>query len=79
MPIDKVLPIYTHWREATDMQPELLAQIQHFFEHYKDLELGKWVKVLGWGGNAEAQREIEAGIVRFREESAPGSAQQQAS
>ena len=79
VPIDKVLPIYTHWREATDMQPELLAQIQHFFEHYKDLEPGKWVKVLGWGGNAEAQREIEAGIVRFREESAPGSAQQQAS
>jgi inorganic pyrophosphatase len=29
-PIDKVLPIYKHWREATDLQPELLAQIQHF-------------------------------------------------
>ncbi len=75
VPIDKVLPLYKHWREATDMQPELLAQIQHFFEHYKDLELGKWVKVLGWGGKAEAEREIVVGIARFDEE-ARGTATQ---
>ena len=67
VPIDKVLPIYKHWREATDMQPELLAQIQHFFEHYKDLEPGKWVKVAGWGDAAEARQLITDAIERERQ------------
>jgi inorganic pyrophosphatase len=40
-------------------------QIQHFFEHYKDLEEGKWVKVLGWGGVKEAQAEIQDGLARY--------------
>ena len=38
VPIDKVLPIYKHWRKPEDIAPERLHQIQHFFEHYKDLE-----------------------------------------
>ena len=66
VPIDKVLPIYRHWRKPEDLQPERLAQIQHFFEHYKDLEKGKWVKVIGWGGPDEARAEIVDGIERFR-------------
>jgi inorganic pyrophosphatase len=37
---------------------------QHFFEHYKDLEPGKWVKVLRWGGADDAHRLIEEGIAR---------------
>jgi inorganic pyrophosphatase len=41
-------------------------QIQHFFEHYKDLEPGKWVKVLGWGGPEEAGAEIIDGMARFK-------------
>ncbi len=36
-----------------------IEQIQHFFEHYKDLEPGKWVKILGWGDANEARRLIE--------------------
>ena len=43
-----------------------LRQIQHFFEHYKDLEKGKWVKVEGWGGPEEAKKEILAGIENFK-------------
>jgi inorganic pyrophosphatase len=38
--------------------------IQHFFEHYKDLEPGKWVKVIGWGDSAEARRLIVEAIAR---------------
>jgi len=65
VPIDKILPWYKHWRTASDLAPERLDQIRHFFEHYKDLEAGKWVKVLGWGGPDEAAAEIVAGIERF--------------
>jgi inorganic pyrophosphatase len=66
VPIDRILPIYKHWRKATDIAPERLATIQHFFEHYKDLEPGKWVKVEGWGGPDEAAQEITDGIARFQ-------------
>ena len=47
--------------------PERLAQIQHFFEHYKDLEKGKWVKVDGWDDAAAAKREILASIARYQD------------
>jgi inorganic pyrophosphatase len=65
VPDDKVLPIYSHWLTYTDINAHRLNQIQHFFEHYKDLEPGKWVKVEGWGDVAAAKTEIEAGIKRF--------------
>jgi inorganic pyrophosphatase len=45
--------------------PERLAQIQHFFEHYKDLEPGKWVKVEGWLGPDAAKTEIVEGQARY--------------
>jgi inorganic pyrophosphatase len=66
VPIDKVLPIYSHWKKFDDINPGRLAQIQHFFEHYKDLEPGKWVKVLGWGGPEDAATEIVDGLERFQ-------------
>jgi inorganic pyrophosphatase len=65
VPIDKVLPIYRHWRKPEDLQPERLMSIQHFFEHYKDLEKGKWVKVIGWGTVEEAVAELVAGAERY--------------
>ena len=64
VPIDKVLPIYTHWQKPEDMNALRLNQIQHFFEHYKDLEPGKWVKVHHWGDADEARRMIGAAIER---------------
>ncbi len=66
VPLDKILPIYRHWKKASDLAPERLSQIQHFFEHYKDLEPGKWVKVIGWGGPDEAALEINAGVERYQ-------------
>jgi inorganic pyrophosphatase len=50
VPIDKILSIYSQWKKPEDLNPMRLKTIQHFFEHYKDLEEGKWVKVLGWEG-----------------------------
>jgi inorganic pyrophosphatase len=65
VPIDKVLPWYKHWNKPDDINPERLSQIQHFFEHYKDLEKGKWVKVEGWGGPDEAADSIKSGVARY--------------
>jgi inorganic pyrophosphatase len=65
VPEDKILPIYTHWQKPEDINPLRLNQIQHFFEHYKDLEPGKWVKVKGWGGVADAHKEILEGIEAY--------------
>ena len=53
-----------------DINPLRLNQIQHFFEHYKDLEPGKWVKIHGWGGVADAHQEILEGIERYQKEHA---------
>ena len=66
VPVDKILSIYTQWQKPEDLNPMRLKTIQHFFEHYKDLEPGKWVKVHGWLGAAAAKREILNGIRRFR-------------
>jgi len=47
--------------------PEItLDQIRHFFERYKDLEAGKWVKVIGWGDQSEAHALILEAIERHR-------------
>ncbi|MCB1938509.1 MAG: inorganic diphosphatase [Rhodocyclaceae bacterium] len=62
VPVSKLTPLYNNV-ETTDDLPELLMkQIQHFFEHYKDLEPGKWVKILGWGSVDDAREEITSGV-----------------
>ena len=65
VPIDKVLSIYTQWQKPEDLNPMRLNTIQHFFEHYKDLEPGKWVKVTGWTGVDGAHKEVVDGIANF--------------
>ena len=50
----------------TDLPEITLEQIEHFFEHYKDLEPGKWVKIIGWGDAAEARRLIVEAIERAK-------------
>ena len=65
VPIDKILSIYTHWQKPEDMNPLRLKTIQHFFEHYKDLEPGKWVKIIGWEGLEAAKGEITSGIAAY--------------
>ncbi|TVO52277.1 MULTISPECIES: inorganic diphosphatase [Denitromonas] len=62
VPVSKLTPLYNKV-ETTDDLPELLMkQVVHFFEHYKDLEPGKWVKVTGWGTVEDARQEILTGI-----------------
>jgi inorganic pyrophosphatase len=65
VPITKVLPWYKHWNSPADLAPERLAQIQHFFEHYKDLEPGKWVKIVGWENADVAKQEIINSVQRY--------------
>lgn len=65
VPINKVLPIYSHWQKPEDINPMRLKTIVHFFEHYKDLEEGKWVKVVGWEGADSAKKEISDGIANY--------------
>ena len=66
VPIDKLTPIYRSIETARDLPELTLAQITHFFQHYKDLEPGKWVKVEGWGSPEEARREIQASVKRYK-------------
>ena len=65
VPIDKILSIYSHWQKPEDMNQLRLSTIAHFFEHYKDLEKGKWVKILGWEGPEAAKKEIMDGIANY--------------
>jgi inorganic pyrophosphatase len=73
VPIDKILSIYRHWQKPEDMNELRLKQIQHFFEHYKDLEPGKWVKVTGWDGPEAARREVQSGIDSYARKRAGGA------
>ena len=66
VPTDKILPIYSHWKKADDVNVMRLKAITHFFEHYKDLEAGKWVKVLGWEGPEAAHKEIADGMAAYK-------------
>ena len=67
VPIDKLCRSYRNVRDIGDVSPDLLNQIAHFFEHYKDLEEGKWVRVEGWGGVAEASAEIVSSQKMYKE------------
>ncbi len=67
VPIDKLCKSYRNAKNIGDMQPMLLDQIAHFFEHYKDLDEGKWVRVEGWGDIDEAKAEIMASIAMYRD------------
>ena len=68
VPVDKVLSIYSHWQKPEDLNELRLRQITHFFEHYKDLEKGKWVKIDGWYGPDEAKAEILSGVANYKKE-----------
>jgi inorganic pyrophosphatase len=68
VPIDKLSNLYTHMNSVRDLPKALLDSISHFFDHYKDLEPGKWVKIDGWVDTEEAKREILDSIERYRTE-----------
>ena len=66
VPSPKLTQRYVNVKNYTDLPQITLEQIQHFFEHYKDLEPGKWVKVQAWGDAAEAKALIVEAIDRAR-------------
>jgi inorganic pyrophosphatase len=66
VPIDKLSGLYRDIETPRDLPEAQLASIAHFFQHYKDLERGKWVKVTGWVGPEEAKKEIVDGIAGFK-------------
>lgn len=66
VPTDKVSTgYYADMKDLKDVPERLQKKIQHFFERYKDLEQGKWVKVLGWEGAASAKAEIKKSIEAY--------------
>ena len=66
VPAPRLTKRYLHITNYDQLPAITLEQIRHFFEHYKDLEPGKWVKVIGWGDVAEAQAMIMAAIARAK-------------
>jgi inorganic pyrophosphatase len=67
VPLDQLSPVYKGVKGIADMPELMLKQIQHFFEHYKDLEPEKWVRVGDWQDAAAAKQEITESVKRFRE------------
>jgi len=68
VPAEKLKPVNCRVKGPEDLPSFLTAQIRHFFEHYKDLEKNKWVKVTGWGDATEAKKEVVDSIAAYEAE-----------
>lgn len=66
VPVSKLTSLYDKVQSIDDLPELLVRQTVHFFEHYKDLEPGKWVKVIGWGTLDEARKEILDGLEKAK-------------
>jgi inorganic pyrophosphatase len=66
VPVSRLTRRYERIHSYTDFPEITVKQIEHFFAHYKDLEDGKWVKVLGWGNVDEARKAILDGMARAK-------------
>lgn len=66
VPHDKLTTMYQDIKDVEDLPQLLKNQIQHFFENYKDLEKGKWVKIIGWEDAASARASIEKSVAAFK-------------
>jgi len=66
VPVPRLTRRYESIHHITDLPEITRQQIEHFFAHYKDLESGKWVKVVGWGDAAEAEQMIMDAIARLK-------------
>ena len=67
-PSDKIDPRFQHIRDISDLPEAVKQRIEHFFAHYKELEKGKWVKVIGWRGREAALEKVVKAIERYRKE-----------
>lgn len=66
VPIEKLCAEYAHINSLDDLSKIVLDRINHFFEHYKELEPNKWVKLAGWVGIEQAKKEIEDSAARYQ-------------
>jgi inorganic pyrophosphatase len=66
VPVDKVFNGYVHVHDISHVSKHWLERIGHFFQHYKDLEPGKWVKISGWGDAQQARSIILDAVERFK-------------
>ena len=66
VPIDKLSSLYRDVKSPRDLPQITTQQIAHFFEHYKDLEPGKWVRVGNWVEAEDARREILESVARYK-------------
>ena len=66
VPVPKLTRRYENVWDYTDLPDIAVQRIEHFFAHYKDLEPGKWTKMLGWGNAAEARQMILDAIERAK-------------
>ena len=66
VPHDKLTVLYKDVQNYTDLPALLIEQVKHFFENYKDLEKGKWVKVEGWGDAEEARQLILKAVAAYQ-------------
>ena len=66
VPVSKMFPYHDNIKDLDDIRPIIREQIEHFFTHYKDLEKGKWAKVLGWEGVDKAKSLILEGIANAK-------------
>ncbi|MCG8060943.1 MAG: inorganic diphosphatase [Candidatus Thiodiazotropha endolucinida] len=67
VPADDVSSRWRHVKSADDMPEELMERIAHFFEHYKDLDEGKWVRVKGWEGAEAAKEEVSNSVQMYKD------------
>ena len=65
VPIDNISSMYSDIKNVHDLPKSLLDSISHFFDHYKDLEAGKWVEIEGWVGVEDAKQEVVSAIERY--------------
>jgi len=66
VPHEKLDPSYSHIKTVDNLPEIIREKIKHFFEHYKELEPGKWVKVENWKGLQDAIEEIKKGIENYK-------------
>src|SRR5919197_1304040 len=74
VPVDALAPFYKDVRSYRDLPPMMCEQIAHFFQHYKDLEKGKWVTIVKWLDVAGAEKLVLEAIARAEKEQAGRSA-----
>lgn len=68
VPSDKISRLYSDVETVRALPALIRDQISHFFEHYKDLEKGKWVRIKGWHGPQDARKAIIDSVARYQAE-----------